>query len=135
MIVSRQRPILNSPQQVYEYLKKIFAKLDRIDRDKEHFYVIILTARNQVKLTELVSLGTANASLVHPREVFRRAIHLGAISIIVAHNHPSGDPEPSAADLEVTRRLTEAGKLIGIEVLDHVIVGKNTFYSAAKNYR
>lgn len=135
MIVSREQADLSSPRQAYEHIRKILNKLDRIDQDKEHFFVILLTARNKAKLTDIVSIGTANANLVHPREVFRRAIKLGALSLIVAHNHPSGNPEPSAADLEVTRRLTEAGKLIGIEVLDHVIVGKNTFYSAAKNYR
>ena len=75
---------------------------------------------------ELVSLGTLNASLVHPREVYRRAIKAGASALIIGHSHPSGDCEPSEDDVSLTRRLVEAGKIIGIEILDHIIVGNTT---------
>jgi len=91
---------------------------------QEHFYVILLDNKNAVLSIELVSLGTINASLVHPRDVFRRAIKDGASTIILSHNHPSGNLEPSAEDVEITRRLREAGAVVGIEILDHVIVGK-----------
>jgi DNA repair protein RadC len=89
---------------------------------KEHFVVLYLNARNQLIYKETISIGTLNANLVHPREVFKPAIEHLAASIIVAHNHPSGGADPSAADLELTKRLKEAGKLIGIEVTDHLII-------------
>ncbi|MEI6152773.1 MAG: JAB domain-containing protein, partial [Deltaproteobacteria bacterium] len=76
-----------------------------------------------------ISVGTLNASLVHPREAFKEAIKRSASSVIIAHNHPSGDPEPSEEDLKITRRLIDAGKIIGIEVLDHIIIGKNSVKS------
>ena len=129
MIVSRRKTELTSSKKVYEHLKKILAKRDKFEQDKEHFYVISLNARNRAIITDLTSVGTLNASLVHPREVFRRAIHLGAASIIVAHNHPSGGTEPSAGDLEVTKRLEEAGKLLGIELIDHLIIADEDYRS------
>ncbi|MGE5554481.1 MAG: RadC family protein [Betaproteobacteria bacterium] len=96
---------------------------------QEHFRVVLLDAKNQVLALELVSIGTLNSSLVHPRELFRRAIQACAAGVILVHNHPSGDPTPSAEDLALTRRLVEAGKLLGIEVLDHLIVGDNRYVS------
>jgi DNA repair protein RadC len=93
------------------------------DRDKEHFWVIGINTRGGVKYVELVSLGTLNASLVHPREVFRFAIMQASSSIILMHNHPSGDTDPSPEDLSLTRRMCECGDLLGIKVLDHVIIG------------
>jgi len=96
---------------------------------KEHFVVLYLNARNQLIHKETISIGTLNANLVHPREVFKPAIEHLAASIIVAHNHPSGGSEPSAADLELTKRLQEAGKLIGIEVADHLVITNKDFRS------
>jgi DNA repair protein RadC len=89
---------------------------------REHFLVLLLNARHEVIGRETVSIGTLNASLVHPREVFRPAISAAAASVVLVHNHPSGDPEPSEEDLGITKRLVEAGELLGIGVLDHVIV-------------
>lgn len=97
------------------------------DYSKEHFYLIALDSRNW-SIHE-VSLGTLNASIVHPREAFTEAIKSKAASVIIAHNHPSGDSEPSQDDLEITKRLVEAGKVLDIEVLDHIIVTKETFLS------
>ena len=91
--------------------------------------VFFLDSRSGEIASQVVSVGTLNASLVHPREVFEPAINCSAAQIIVAHNHPSGDAEPSEDDLAVTRRLVEAGKLLGIEVIDHVIVAKDDFAS------
>ena len=96
---------------------------------KEHFVVLYLNARNQLIHKETISIGTLNANLVHPREVFKPAIEHLAASIIVAHNHSSGGSEPSAADLELTKRLQEAGKLIGIEVADHLVITNKDFRS------
>lgn len=99
------------------------------DCHKEHFIALFLNARNQVIHREQVSVGSLNASLVHPREVFAPAIGSSAASVILAHNHPSGDVTPSREDIELTRRMMQAGDIMGIEVLDHVIVGKEKFIS------
>lgn len=96
---------------------------------KEQFIVILLDSKNRVIGTELVSEGTLTDSLVHPREVFRPAILQHAASIVVAHNHPSGDPYPSEEDCDLTQTLTEAGKTLSIPVLDHLIIGDGTYYS------
>lgn len=109
---------LTDPEKVFRLVK---SKLK--DYHKEHFYVIALNSRNW-SISE-VSKGTLNANLVHPREVFGEAIKSKAASVIVAHNHPSGDPEPSEDDITITKRLVEAGKIMGIDVLDHIIVTKN----------
>ncbi|MBU4533325.1 MAG: DNA repair protein RadC [Firmicutes bacterium] len=97
--------------------------------DREHFRVLLLTTKHRVIRIETVTIGTLNSSPVHPREVFRPAIKHGACAVVLAHNHPSGDPEPSSQDRQLTQRLVEAGRLIGIEVLDHIIVGDGRFVS------
>ncbi len=99
------------------------------DKAKEHFKLVLLNTRNKIILITNVSVGTLNANLVHPREVFKDAITHNAASIILAHNHPSDDTEPSEDDLEITRRLVESGKILGIEVIDHIIVTKSEFLS------
>lgn len=96
---------------------------------KEHFMVLFLNTKNHVIGRETMSIGSLNASIVHPREVFRSAISRSSASIICLHNHPSGDPTPSPEDIEVTRRLTEAGRIVGIEVLDHIIIADRSYTS------
>jgi DNA repair protein RadC len=96
---------------------------------KEYLKVLMLNTKNVVISTETVSIGSLNASIVHPREVYRTAIKKSAASIIVCHNHPSGDPTPSNEDISITKRLKECGKIIGIELLDHVIIGDGIFIS------
>jgi len=96
---------------------------------KEHFVVLYLNARNQLIHKETISIGTLNASLVHPREVFKPAIEHLAVSIIIAHNHPSGETSPSEADIALTNRLSDAGRLIGIELRDSLIITNNSFAS------
>jgi len=113
---------LTDPEKVYRLIK---SKLK--DYHKEHFYIIVLNSRGH-SIAE-VSVGSLNTSVVHPREVFAEAIRNKAASVIFAHNHPSGDPEPSEDDLEITKRLVESGKILGIEVLDHIIVAKDGFFS------
>ena len=100
-----------------------------VSADREHFLVLYLNARNAVIYKETVSIGSLNANIVHPREVFRPAIANGAASVILVHNHPSGDVSPSREDLSLTSRLVEAGRLIGIEVLDHLIVSGRRYLS------
>jgi DNA repair protein RadC len=96
---------------------------------REHFVAFYLDARNRVLARETVSVGSLSASIVHPREVFAPAIERRAASIVLAHNHPSGDPEPSADDLALTRRLVQAGILLGIDILDHLVIGHGAYVS------
>ena len=96
---------------------------------QEEFWVILLDTRSQVIKIEMISVGILNSSIIHPREVFKEAIKSSAASVILAHNHPSGDPTPSAEDLDVTQRIVEAGRLIGIEVIDHIVIGDNVYTS------
>lgn len=102
---------------------------------KEHFYALLLDTKNRIIREELLSVGTLNASLIHPREVFNPAIKASANTIILIHNHPSGDCSPSSADEEVTKLLTDAGDLLGITVLDHIIIGKDTYYSFKQHHQ
>lgn len=124
--------IVFSPKSVWEIVKELLASEDEIDRDKEHFWVFHLDVRNRIKLIEPVSLGTLNSSLVHPREVFTRAVGERSAQIIIAHNHPSGDHKPSEDDLAVTRRLNKAGELLGIELIDHVVITGTGYTSMEK---
>lgn len=123
LLKGKQTTLVLSPKDVWENLKDIR------DNKKEHFVVFYLNTRNQAIQREIISVGTLNANLVHPREVFELAVKHLAAQIIVAHNHPSGNPEPSEDDLAITKRLIEAGKLLGIQLLDHVIVAQKDFIS------
>ena len=116
------RPVISSPADVDSLLRGRIANLDR-----ENFVVVLLNTKNEVIETSTVSVGTLSASLVHPREVFKPAIRASAASVVLAHNHPSGKVELSTEDREVTRRLGEAAQILGIEVLDHVILGDGYF--------
>lgn len=99
------------------------------DKAKEHFKLVLLDSRNKIIDITNVSTGTLNANLVHPREIFKDAISHNTAAVILCHNHPSGDPEPSEDDLKITKQLVEAGKIMGIEVLDHIIIGQKSFTS------
>lgn len=115
---------VSSPEHVRDLL------LDRFRyEEKERFFSVILNTKNRVIGIEEISVGSLNSSIVHPREVFKSAVRKSAAAIIVAHNHPSGDPTPSREDVEVTRRLCEAGRLLGVELLDHVIFGDREILS------
>ncbi|HVN24452.1 MAG TPA: DNA repair protein RadC [Syntrophorhabdales bacterium] len=114
---SRYKYELTSPHVV---VKAVRATIQ--DKAKEHFKLVLLNVRNVILDISTISVGTANASLVHPREVFKKAIAHSASSVVLAHNHPSGNAEPSEDDVKLTQRLVEAGRLLGIEVLDHIIV-------------
>lgn len=107
--------------------------IDIRDSKREHFVAFYLDTQNQLLERQIISIGTLNASLVHPREVFEPALRMHAASLIVAHNHPSGSLEPSKEDREVTKRLKDAGELLGIELVDHVIVTKLEHFSFLHN--
>lgn len=115
---------IKNPQSV---VKAIRASIK--DKAKEHFKLILLDTRNKIIGISTISIGTLNASLVHPREIFKEAIIHNSASVVLAHNHPSGDPEPSEEDLTITKRLVKSGKILGIEVIDHIIIGKTNFSS------
>ncbi|MGF9964250.1 JAB domain-containing protein [Bacillus rhizoplanae] len=120
-ILYKERSV-RSPEDGYQLMKLFLA-----DKEREHFIVASLDTKNQPVSINVCHIGSLNASIVHPREVMKSAILSNAASIIIGHNHPSGLPELSKEDIEVTRRLTEAGKIIGIDVLDHIIVGDESF--------
>jgi DNA repair protein RadC len=120
------KTLFDSPESIFEFLKEKIGK-----EKKEHFALLCFDTRNNL-IVEDVSIGTLNASLVHPREVFKKAILNNSSHVILAHNHPSGDPSPSEDDLTTTKRLVESGKILGITVLDHIIVAQNSFVSLKK---
>ena len=121
---TQNRPVIREPQDAYDILKETCAL-----HCEEHFYCLLLSTKNHVNAIHEVSIGTLNAAVVHPREVFKAAILSNAAAVILVHNHPSGDPAPSKEDIELTRRLIDAGKLLDIPVLDHVIIGDWKYYS------
>jgi len=104
-----------------------------VDLESEHFRVVYLNVRRRVLKCETLFIGTLDESVVHPREIFKIALELGAAGVILMHNHPSGDFSPSGEDVAITKRLIEAGKVLGVEVLDHVIVGRNGWCSLAED--
>jgi len=116
---------LSSSSDVYSTFKKL------VESDKEKFYSIFLDPKNKVIGVDMVSQGSMDSSPVHPREVYKSALLASAANVIFVHGHPSGDPEPSYSDKEITKILRQAGELLQITVLDHVIVGRDRFYSFA----
>ncbi len=131
--VVRERPDLGKrmsvsrPTDLVPFFDELYRGLD-----KEAFYSFLLDSRNQLQGVDLISLGSLNASLVHPREVFRLPLILSAASLLVSHNHPSGDATPSREDIELTRRLQQGGELLGVELLDHVIYGSRDRFLSMK---
>ncbi|WP_146548152.1 RadC family protein [Rummeliibacillus suwonensis] len=119
-----ERFTIRSPHDAARYLMPDMSSLLQ-----ENFVTLFLNVKNQIIHQQTIFIGSLNASIVHPREIFREAVKRSAASIICAHNHPSGNPSPSSEDIDVTKRLQEAGLIIGIELLDHVIIGDHQFIS------
>lgn len=115
---------IRSPEDAANYLMTDMSSLNQ-----EHFVVLFLNVKNEVLHKQTIFIGSLNSSIVHPREVFREAFKRSAASMIISHNHPSGDTTPSREDIEVTKRLMEAGSIMGIDVLDHIIIGDQKFIS------
>lgn len=120
--------VIRSAKDVYEYLT------DMHNLPKEHLRGLYLNSHNRVIHDEVISIGTINTNIVHPREVFRPAIEHSAAAVVLAHNHPSNVATPSAQDIEITQQLIQAGKILGINVLDHVIITKDTYMSISAHY-
>ena len=118
---------ISEAQDVYQTFKNLNKE------EQELFLVISLNTKNRIVNTHISSIGTLNCASIHPRDVFREAIRNNANSIIIVHNHPSGDSEPSTEDEQVTEKLFEAGELLGVKVLDHVVIGKESYYSFQEN--
>ncbi|MDO8609931.1 MAG: JAB domain-containing protein, partial [bacterium] len=129
LIKHKQTTLVMQPIDIWKDLPEIRKS------KKEHFIVYYLDVRNQVIKKEIISIGTLNASLVHPREVFEPAILNTAAQIIICHNHPSDDPTPSEEDMILTKRLIQAGEILGIEIIDHVVVSLHSFYSCKEHKR
>lgn len=122
------RVVIRTAKDAYEYLK------DLRTLSKEHLRGLYVNTHHRLIHDEVISIGTINSNLIHPREVFKPAIEYGAAAVILAHNHPSGVVTASAADIEITKRIIEAGKIIGIPLVDHIIIGKNKFASIDAGY-
>jgi DNA repair protein RadC len=120
--------VIRTAKDAYDYLKDIHSL------PKEQLRGIYLDTHNRVIHDEVISIGTINTNIVHPREVFRPALEYGAVAVVLAHNHPSGIVSPSTADIEITKQLVQAGKMIGIHVLDHVVITKTGFQSIEVEY-
>ena len=121
--------VIRTAKDAYDYLKDIHSL------PKEQLRGIYLDTHNRVIHDEVISIGTVNTNIVHPREVFRPALEYGAVAVVLAHNHPSGIVSPSTADIEITKQLIQAGKMIGIHILDHVIITKTGFQSVEVDYQ
>lgn len=115
--------------EVAKVFQDILTLEDKIEQGKEHYYVMHLNVRSQVLMVELVTIGVLTSSLVHPRETFRRAISAGSAAIIIAHNHPSGEADPCDEDTKITKMIFEAGKILGIDMLDHIVFTKDRYFS------
>jgi len=122
MIISEKKQSITSAKELAAVCHKILATEHEIDKSREHFWAIGINTKNVIQYVELVSLGSLSASIVHPRETFRFAVMKGVAALFIAHNHPSGDTKPSQEDILLTRRLTQAGEVLGIKILDHIIV-------------
>ena len=120
--------ILNSDD-LYSVMQQVLLRENKIDRNKEHFWIVCLSTSNQILMIELVSLGSVNATIVDPMEVFSFALQKRAVKLILVHNHPSGDSTPSAADKEMTDRMLAIGKFIQLPVIDHLIISEASYYS------
>ena len=121
---TRTRPVIKGPNDVVALMMEEMRGLDR-----EHFRALLLNTKNQVLGVDRIAVGTLNESTVHPREIFKNAVKMSAAGVVLVHNHPSGDPTPSRNDREITKRLVRAGEIIGISVLDHVVIGDNSYVS------
>src|SRR3954471_15696014 len=134
MILLRNSKVkVAQPEDVAKVFQDLLKLEDTIDQEKEHFYVMHLNARQHINMVELVVIGTLSEMLIHPREIYRRAVVENSASIIVAHNHPSGEANPSDDDIRTTRRLHEAGDILGIPLVDHIVFTGTNFYSFKRN--
>ena len=129
-LVKRALEVREETLPTIKSIKDVIAQFSYLrDKTREHLAALYLNARNELVFKKHIFVGTLDANIAHPREIFEQALTNHASSVILVHNHPSGDPEPSKADLEITKRILEAGKILGIDVLDHIIITKTKAFS------
>lgn len=128
-----QKIKIGSPEDIYSIMQKILLRENRVGREKEHFWVIGLAVSNEISYIELVSLGSISSAIVTPLEVFHLAVRKKSPKIILVHNHPSGNLEASASDKDVTKKIVAGGETLSIEVLDHLIISEEDYYSFAQH--
>lgn len=137
MIIKTRRRRIGNPKALARVLQDILRAEERADSEKEHFWAIGLDTGNVIKYIDLVTLGLIDSNIIHPRETFRVAVMKGVTRIITAHNHPSGQLKPSRADMEIVDKLTQAGEILGIRMIDHLIVtetGYKSISAGSKKY-
>ena len=132
-LTKEQKIEIGSPEDIYEIMQSILLRESRIGREKEHFWVIGLATSNKISYIELVSLGSVSTAIVNPLEVFSLAVRKKSPKIILVHNHPSGNLKPSKEDKNITSLITAGGKILTIEVLDHLIISEESYYSFGQN--
>lgn len=132
-LTKQQKIKVESPNKLYEIMQKILLRESEIDRNKEHFWTISLDHANRIINIELVSLGTANRTLVEPTDVFSIPLQKQAKKLIIVHNHPSGELEPSEADKDITDRLIQVGRITNVSLIDHLIISEENYYSFNDN--
>jgi DNA repair protein RadC len=134
MLITYDQTIsITTPRDISKILQAWLKTLDKVEREKEHFFVVSLNVRSKIKNIDIVSIGMVDSVLVHPREVFRRAIIEASAQVLVAHNHPSGICEPSDEDIQVTNRLKNTGEVVGIHLIDHIVFSDTDHYSFVEN--
>jgi len=131
MLISekKQKISIHTSGEVAKMFRAMLEVEDEIGKEREHFWVTGVNTKNVVQYADLVSLGSLSAAIVHPREVFRYAVSKGVAAVIMCHNHPSDDVKPSQEDITLTRRLVQAGEVLGIQVLDHIVIGGTDHFS------
>lgn len=130
-LTDKQKVKISGSDDIFEVMRHILLRDNKVDRDKEHFWLICLAANNLISNIELVSLGSVDSTVVKPMNVFRIAVMKGAVKVILCHNHPSGGLVPSEGDKDMTDRLSQVGKILNIEVVDHLIITTKTYMSFA----
>ncbi len=132
-LTKEQKIEIGSPQDLFDIMQKILFREKRTGREKEHFWVVGLAVNNKISYIELVSLGSISETIVTPLEVFNLAVLKKSPKIVLVHNHPSGSLKPSSADKAITKNLIEGGKILAIDVLDHLIISEEGYYSFEEN--
>jgi DNA repair protein RadC len=133
VVLRNSKTEIRDARDVAKVFQDLLTLEDKIDQDKEHVYVMHVNTRHRINLVELVAIGTLTNTTLHPRETFRRAVLEGTDSIIIAHNHPSGDATPSEADITVTHQLCKAGEVLQIPLIDHLVFTQTQYYSFRDN--
>lgn len=130
-LTAKQKIKVTGSASIYSIMQQILKRENKIDRDKEHFWIVCLSANNSILMIELISLGSVKATIVEPMDVFSFALQKRAVSIILVHNHPSGEMKPSRADINLTEKMLAIGSFVDVPVIDHLIISEKAYMSFA----